>query len=938
MMLKKLFVAVLLLISTVAQAQQLPDMPVDPKVRIGKLSNGLTYYIRHNNWPEKRASFYIAQKVGSLQEEESQRGLAHFLEHMCFNGTDNFKGNDLIRYCESLGVQFGADLNAYTSIDETVYNISNVPTTRQTALDSCLLILRDWATGLTLDPKEIDQERGVIHEEWRLRTSPESRMFERNLPALYPGSKYGLRYPIGLMSVVDNFKYKELRDYYEKWYHPDNQGIIVVGDIDVDHTEAMIKKLFGGIKNPANLSPIVKENVPDNKEPIVVVDKDKECQSNSVMIFFKHDPFPEAEKNNLVYTITETIKSAAMSMLNSRLSEATLKPECPYIQASVEDGMYIFSKTKDALSINIVPKDPSRTNEAITTVVKEVRKAAEFGFTESEFARYMAKMQSVLDNMYSERDKRSNDAFCKEYYKNFLENEPIPSMEDYYGIMKQVLPGLSVAPVNELMGQLLPKDNENLVAVSFNNEKEGAVYPTKEGILGAINAAREAKIEAYVDNTKNEPLIAKLPKAGKIVKEQKNKQFDYTVLTLSNGAKVILKKTDYKKDKVSMTAEGLGGSSLYGPQDYINLNNFDGVIGISGLGKFTSLDLTKALAGKIANADLGISGKYTNMSGSATPKDLETMFQLAYLYFTDITKDQKAFDSMIKGLEVNLKNRELSADVAFGDSISATVYGHNPRLKPLLLSDLNKINYDRILQIAKERTANAAGWTFTFIGNFDETAIRQYICQYIASLPAKGKIQKGHKTAFMVKGEVTNKFTRKMETPKATAYMVWHNESLPYTNENAIKADIAGQILEMVYLNKIREEASAAYSVQAAGRSEYSEDYHNFSFVAYCPMKPEKQQEAIDIMTKELPALATTVDASMLDKVKKTMLKNYDNALKTNGYWSKVIYMNQRYGFDVHSDYRKLVEAQTPETIKAFVKEFLKSKNRISVIMLPEAQ
>ena len=326
-MLKKLFVAVLLLISTVAQAHQLPDMPVDPKVRIGKLSNGLTYYIRHNNWPEKRASFYIAQKVGSLQEEESQRGLAHFLEHMCFNGTDNFKGNDLIRYCESLGVQFGADLNAYTSIDETVYNISNVPTTRQTALDSCLLILRDWATGLTLDPKEIDQERGVIHEEWRLRTSPESRMFERNLPALYPGSKYGLRYPIGLMSVVDNFKYKELRDYYEKWYHPDNQGIIVVGDIDVDHTEAMIKKLFGGIKNPANLSPIVKENVPDNKEPIVIVDKDKECQNNSVMIFFKHDTYPEAEKNNLMYTITETITSAAISMLNNPLSEATHKPE-----------------------------------------------------------------------------------------------------------------------------------------------------------------------------------------------------------------------------------------------------------------------------------------------------------------------------------------------------------------------------------------------------------------------------------------------------------------------------------------------------------------------------------------------------------------------------------------------------------------------------------
>ena len=350
MRLRKLLLLAIVFIAGISQAQmQMPPIPLDSAVRIGKLDNGLTYYIRYNNWPEHRANFYIAQKVGSIQEEESQRGLAHFLEHMCFNGTDNFPGNDLIRYCESIGVQFGGDLNAYTSIDQTVYNIDNVPTTRQSALDSCLLILRDWADGLTLDPEEIDKERGVIHEEWRLRTSPSSRMFERNLEKLYPNCKYGKRYPIGLMSVIDNFKYQELRDYYEKWYHPTNQGIIVVGDIDIDHTEAMIRKLFGPITNPENTAPIVDVQVPDNAEPIVVIDKDKEFQSSDIEIIFKHDVYPDSLKQSPEYIIYEYVKDAAVTMLNDRLSEAVQKSDCPFVDANASDDNYIFAKTKGPL-------------------------------------------------------------------------------------------------------------------------------------------------------------------------------------------------------------------------------------------------------------------------------------------------------------------------------------------------------------------------------------------------------------------------------------------------------------------------------------------------------------------------------------------------------------------------------------------------------------
>ena len=438
MKLRKLLVAVLAVFAGLAQAQQMPPIPADPDVRVGKLDNGLTYYIRHNTWPENRADFYIAQKVGAIQEEESQRGLAHFLEHMCFNGTKHFPGNGVIRFCESIGVQFGGDLNAYTSIDQTVYNISNVPTTRQSALDSCLLILSDWAGNLTLDPKEIDEERGVIHEEWRLRTSASSRMFERNLPKLYPGSKYGVRYPIGLMSVIDNFKYKELSDYYHKWYHPKNQAIVVVGDIDVDHTEAEIKKLFSGFKSPENATPVVDEQVPDNAEPIIVIDKDKEQQTSGVELIIKHETYPDSLKGDVNYLIYQYANRAAMTMLNERLQEKALDASCPFVSANASDGQYIFAKTKDAFDLSADPKDLSKTVESLKAAYIEALRAAKFGFTATEYARFKDNYLSVLDKQYSNKDKRPNGALYRDLVDNFLENEPMPSIEFTYPVMKQI--------------------------------------------------------------------------------------------------------------------------------------------------------------------------------------------------------------------------------------------------------------------------------------------------------------------------------------------------------------------------------------------------------------------------------------------------------------------------------------------------------------------
>ena len=935
---RKLFVSLLLaMVGTVAvTAQEMPLIPVDPDVRIGKLDNGLTYYIRHNNWPEQRAEFYIAQRVGSIQENDDQRGLAHFLEHMAFNGSKHFKGNELLRWCESIGVKFGTDLNAYTSIDQTVYNISNVPTTRETIVDSCLLILYDWADGLLLEQEEIEKERGVIHEEWRLRTSASQRMLERDLPKLYPGSKYGYRMPIGLMEIIDNFERPFLQAYYEKWYRPDNQGIIVVGDIDVDQVEQKIKTLFSQIAAPAaDAAKVVAEPVPDNAEPIIVVDKDKEQAYNIVELLMKHETFPDSLKGTMAYMVSNYLKNAAFSMLNDRLKEYAEKPESPFLQASASDGQYLLSRTVDAFDLGVLPKD-GQLEAALAQALTEVRRAAQFGFTPTEYNRFKANYLSSLDKQYSNKDKRYNAQFVNQCVQHFLNNEPIPSIDYTYSTMKQLVPMLPLEGVNMLIKELVSENDSNLVVVNFNNEKEGNVYPTEAGLLKAIADARSAQIEAYVDNVKDEPLMTQMPEKGTIVGETKNDLFGYTELKLSNGVTVVLKHTDLKKDEVVLSGEGFGGSSLYGEEELPNLKMFNDVIEASGLGNFSHTELEKALAGKIASASLSMSAYRQNVSGSSTPKDVETMLQLVYLYFTQINKDQQSFDNLMQTTEVSLKNRLLQPEAVFSDSLNATMGCHNPRIKSLEVEDLKKVDYDRILQIAKERTADATGYTFYIVGNYDEQQIRPLIEQYLAALPAKGQVTKGKNVSTDFKGEVVNRFKHKAETPKAIAVMFWYSKAIPYTLENSVKASMAGQVLMMEYLKKIREDASAAYTVSSnAGISRDDYETSTTMFV-YCPMKPEKADTAIQIMRDEVTAITKVCDADKLAKVKEYMLKNHGDQLKRNGYWLGQIDNWRQWGVDFHTDYEQVVNAQTPETISAFVQEVLKAGNRAEVVMMPE--
>ncbi|MBQ1582844.1 MAG: insulinase family protein, partial [Prevotella sp.] len=602
--------------------------------------------------------------------------------------------------------------------------------------------------------------------------------------------------------------------------------------------------------------------------------------------------------------------------------------------ASAGDGQYLLSKSVDAFELDVLPKD-GQIEAAVTTVLTEARRAAEFGFTPTEYSRYKANYISSLDKQYSNKDKRYNSQFVNQYVRNFLSNEPIPSIDFTYETMKQYAPMLPLEGINMLIKELVSLKDSNLVVLNFNNEKEGAVYPTEGGLKNAISAARSAQIEAYVDNVKNEPLMTVLPKKGTIKKEVKNDLFGYTELTLSNGAKVVLKQTDLKKDQVILSGEGFGGSALYGEKDFSNIKMYDEVIEASGLGNFSHTELDKALAGKIASASLSMSDNRQHISGSSTPKDVETMLQLVYLYFTNIAKDQKSYDNLMQTTAVGLKNRLLQPENVFSDSLTAVITCHNKRNKPIEVADLDNVNYDRILQMAKEQTANAAAFTFTIIGNYDEATIRPLIEQYIASLPSQKKVVKTKKVDTDYEGQVVNNFKHKAETPKAIAVMHWYSRQIPYTLENSIKATIVGQILSMEYLKKIREDASAAYTVASQSSLSRNDFETTAQVLAYCPMKPEKADIALKIMREEVSAMANTCDKDKLQKVKEYLLKNHGDQLKQNSYWLNQINNWRKFGVDFHTDYEKIVNAQTVESISAFVKELLKAGNHAEISMMP---
>ena len=936
MKLRKLFSLLAFALTAMANAQQMPPVPVDRAVRIGKLPNGLTYYIRHNEWPEHMANFYIAQRVGSLQEEEDQRGLAHFLEHMAFNGTEHFKGDGILQYCSSLGVSFGRDLNAMTGYNMTVYNVNNVPTTRQSALDSCLIIIKDWSNGLLLEDKEIDKERGVIHGEWTRSNGAHLRLTVSNYPRLFPGSKWGVRHPLGLMSVVDNFKYDALRKYYKKWYRPDNQAVIVIGDVDVDHTEKVIKELFSSIPLDPNAAKVEKYPVPDNYEPIYFVDKDKEMSNNQISVNMKIDAMPDSLKGTMAYYINHYIKMQLRGMLEARFNELAQKPECNFVAAYASVGGYIASDTKDAFQLSVIPKE-NKDLEALRDAVREIMRVKQHGFTASELIRSREGFMSWIEKEYLNRDKRDNDMFGSTYSSHFINNTPIPSIDDEHQIWNMVSQMVTPEIMNQYANQVISVSDTNLVVYEYAQDKEGRFIPTADELRKTYEAARAEKLEPWVDNTKNEPLIAELPKKGSIKNTTENATLGYKELTLSNGATVILKKTDYKADEIRLTAFSKGGSCLYGEKDYSNLKVMRYMGSLSGLGNFSNNELGKVLAGKQCSVNFDLNVTRTNVMGQTTPKDIETFLQLVYLNFTSVAKDSLSFESLMGQLKLILPNQGLDPAYAFEDSLSTVIYSGNPRYKILGESDINKISYDRCLEIIKERTANAANYTFVFVGNYDEATLLPLIEQYIASLPAKKADNVALKdVSTFFKGNKKLDFNRKMESPKPLVANMYYAPT-----ENTCKNDVlmryTSEVLTMELMKQIREDASATYGCYATCGINLTGSTPLVTLNISAPIpEPSKIDLAAGLMKKIINDAAEKVDPDKVTKVKENMLKEAEISFKNNNFWVSAIVDWKLYGKDNYTNYKKLIENVKPEDISSYIKNvILKSGNHAEVIMRP---
>lgn len=932
---KKFSLLLLLLLGITAAAQQNQPQPIDPNVRKGVLENGLTYYVRQNKLPENRADFYIAQKVGSMQEEDNQAGLAHFLEHMAFNGTKNFPGKNMLNYLQDNGIKFGTNINAYTSFDETVYFMTNVPTTQPNLVDSVLLVLYDWSNGILLEEEELDKERGVIREEWRTRGSAQFRLWEKMLPVMFKGSKYANRLPIGSIDVINNFKPEEIRAYYKKWYRPDLQGIIVVGDFDAEKMEAKVKELFSKIPVPVN--PAVREYfpVPDNEETIVSVATDPEATRTQLMVFYKHEPIPDEIKLSQAGLTLNYLNSVAASMINERFQEIVQKPDAPFTSAYAYDGDYFVAKTKGAWTL-VGSSAEDKIREALGALVRETERIKRFGFTPSEYERARTNILKSYENAYNNRDKQKNSSYSQEYVRNFTDSEAIPGIEYEYNMMNAIAPQIPVEAVNQTVAQLIGE--KNLVISVSGPQKEGLTYPTADELIAVVNSVKAENIQAYKEEVSSEPLITTLPTPGKIVKVEKDETLGASVWTLQNGMKVILKSTDFKDDQILMTATSPGGYSKYAVQDPINAKMMSGIITLGGVGNFSATNLTKALAGKTASARPGLSLTTQDFNGSSSIKDFETLLQLVYLYFTAPRSDDDAFKSYIQRLETQLKNREAEPMVAFGDAVTKSLYGDNPLTRRVKTEDLPKIDYKRIMEMYKQQFSNPGSFNFTFVGNIDEEKVKPLIEQYLASLPGQAERDKFEEVPMnFLTGKSENILEREMQNPKASVFMA-PTGNMERTPGNLLLMSIFDQILDIVYTEKVREEEGGTYGVYTQGGiSRYPKGQTSLQIIY--DTDPAKMESLNVIVRNELQSIVENGPRlEDFSKVKEYMLKQYNENLKENSYWLNVLDTKYFYGEDTHTDYLNLLNSITPGNIKDFANKLLSQGNKAVVVMMPKKQ
>lgn len=904
-------------------------LPIDSKVKIGKLDNGMTYYVRSNSEPENRVELTLVVKAGSILEDEDQQGLAHMVEHMAFNGTENFKKHEIIEYLESLGMKFGPEVNAYTSFDETVYGIK-VPLDSIEYLDKGLLVLRDWASGISLEDEEIDKERGVIHEEWRMGQGAQDRMMRQYLPVMLHNSRYGDRLPIGKMEVIDHCEHDALRRFYADWYRPDLMAVIAVGDFDADAIVKKVKDLFSKIPAKKNPRERVYYEVPDHDNTLVKVVTDKEAQQTLLQLIYKH---PTSITKTVADYRENIIHNLYNGMINARLQELTLSEEPPFIYGAASYSNFIGPK--DAY-FSMAMANSDKIESALKAIVTENERVKIFGFMATELEREKKSSLRGMEKMYNERDKVKSESYVGEYKRNFLPTqESIPGMEYEYALYQKYVPTITLEEVNALAPKWITDKNRVLILMA--PEKEGQTLPSEEQLLAMLKSVDKSKIEAYVDKVSDKPLLADIPTPGKVAKTKKNKDLGYETWTMKNGAKVVIKQTDFKQDEILFRAYSLGGNSLYDLKDDISASIATDIINESGIGSYDKTELDKYLSDKVVRVSPFIDELTEGFNGSAAPADLETMLQLVYLYFTNPRQDKTAFNSYISRMKGVLENRSASPESAFQDTIQVTMASHNPRRRPMTAERLDEADFKQVNRIFKQRFGDPSNFIFYFVGNIDPKEMKPLIEKYIGGLPMVERKETWKNLNINAPKGVVEKVVNKGSDPKSVVYMKYHG-SFDYNWKNRVNIDVLSEILTTKLLESIREDESGVYSIGAYPQSEHFPE-SEFGITIYFGCAPDNVEKLSNGVYAEIEKLKKDGPSEIdLKKAKEKKLRERETGLRENRFWLGTLRNFDYHGtnpdeLDKYNDYVKSI---TSEQLKKAANTYFSKENFAKIVLMPE--
>ena len=908
-------------------------IPFDPNVKTGKLKNGLTYYIRKNTKPENKVDLRLVINAGSILEDDDQQGLAHFMEHMCFNGTKRFPKNALVDYLQSIGVKFGQHLNAYTSFDETVYFLP-IPSDSPEKLEKGFQVIEDWAFNAVLTPEEIDKERGVVLEEYRIGLGAEKRMTNRFMPKMMYQSHYADRMPIGQKEILENFKYDKITKFYKDWYRPDLMAVIVVGDIDVAAMEKKIQEHFASYQNPKNERLRKVYEVPNHKETFVAVESDKEASYSRVRLIYKDHTLPKklVTINDFKKYINEGLFSV---MLNNRLTELTNSPTPPFTYGYTYHGG-TWARTKEAYQSFAVTQEDKQL-DALKVLVEENERVRKFGFTQGELERAKAEYLAQMESQFNDKDKTESENFVSEYQNHFLEQEPVPGIEWTFKAMQKVLPTVQLADLNGMVKDYITTDNR--VVIFTGPEKDGLKQPTEKEVLAVLNVNTD-KLTPYEDGVAATSLLRGDIKPGSIAKKESNAKLGTTTLTLSNGAKVTYKKTDFKNDEVLLEAISFGGSNLYSNDDIKKVQFANNALSEAGFSGLKLNDINKFMTGKIAQVRPYIGGTTEGLSGSATPKDLEYMFQMVHAYFTDLNLDKEAFEGYKQKQSAFYKNMASQPNFYFQQEFYGYLYKENPRFNGLIPTEASWAQTDYVLAYNKykERFANAADFEFYFVGNVDDKAMETFAAKYIASLPASDKREKPTDLGYrMLKGD-HKKIVNKGSDPKSNVSIMYYGDT-SYSPKEALAIKALGEILTIKLIEELRENESGVYGISARG-SMNKVPYGSYSFNIGFPCGPDNAEKLTASALRELQKIIDNgPEAKDLAKYKEAELLEYKKDIKENAYWME--YLERSFTNDTNPEEIFAVEGKvnglTAKEVQDVAKKYL-TKDKVIGILMPETK